>query len=112
MTIKQAIRYVVNMEEPAFSDRMMLRWINLLEAEIQVKIHLLKPGQLKQYDQNQMEEILIAPPPFDKIYPEYLIWKIRQAQGEEERAQNQKEIYEKAWKAYTRFVCQQKEMAT
>ena len=112
MTGKQAIRYVINLEEPAFSERMMLRWLNLLEAEIQVKIHGVQRENIKQYGKDGLDEALLAPPPFDKIYPEYLLWRIRQAQGEQNRIKNQKEIYDKAWMAYAEHVCRTKERTT
>lgn len=106
MKIQDVISYVDEIYENAFSDKIKLRWINQLEAELQTEVLLLAADGITQYTEEDMDAVLIAPAPFDKIYEEYLIWRMMAAQGEAERANNQQAILDEAWKAYARFVCE------
>lgn len=106
MKIQDVISYVDEIYENAFSDKTKLRWINQLEAELQTEVLLLAAEGITQYTEEDMDAVLIAPAPFDKIYEEYLIWRMMAAQGEAERANNQQAILDEAWKAYARFVCE------
>lgn len=105
MTVKNAIGYASAMEATAFSDRLLLQWVNQIEAEVQAKLLLIPTAEIIRYTESEMDKVLIAPKPFDKLYTEYLIWRIRQAQGEAERAENQKVIFEDAYFAYARSLC-------
>ena len=111
MTVINAIRYASAMEETKFSGKMLLRWINQIEAEIQTNLLLMPPTKIIQYTEADLEKHLIARAPFDKLYSEYLIWMIRTAQGETERANNQKQIFDDAYFAYARSLCRQKDKA-
>lgn len=105
MTVLDIFEYVDEICENAFSNETKLIWLNQVEAELQVEVLLFATDGIVQYTEADMEAKVIAPAPFDKLYPEYLIWRIMLAQGEAERANNQFEIYNAAYLAYVRFVC-------
>ena len=106
MTVKDVLEYVDDLYENSFDEQTKLIWINQIEAEIQAEVLLLAVDGIVQYEEQDLFAELIAPPPFDKIYPEYLIWRIMLAQEETERANNQQIILDEAWKAYARFVAE------
>lgn len=104
MRVYELLEYVDELQENVFSDRVKLRWINQLEAEIQVEVLLLAIDGIVQYSTEDREAELLVPPPYDRLYSEYLFWQIALAQGEAERANNQAEVYNKAYTDYVRFV--------
>lgn len=106
MTIRNVLDYVDELYENVFSENIKLRWLNQLEAEIQTEVLLLDAEGIVQYTSEDLAATMIAPPPFDKIYEDYLIWRIALAQGEAERANNQQAVYEESYLAYVRFVCE------
>ena len=110
MTVRDVLDYVIEMQEPAFSEKILLRWLNQIEAEIQTDVLLLAVDGIVQYTTEDLKEEaqtrLIVPAPYDMLYAEYLFWRIAAAQGEAERANNQHEIFDAAYLNYVRFVCQ------
>lgn len=105
MKIKDLLEYIIELKEPAFSEKTMVRWLNQIEAEIQTEVLLLAAEGITQYTEDSNAE-LIAPPPFDKLYEDYLIWRIALAQEEAERANNAQIIFQESYLAYVRFVCE------
>lgn len=97
--------YVIELQEPAFSENMLLRWLNQVEAEIQTEVLLLAVDGIVQYSADDMDAELIVPAPFSKLYEDYLNWRIALGQGEAERANNLETIYHESYLAYVRFVC-------
>lgn len=106
MKIRDVLDYVMELKEPAFSEKTLLRWVNQIEAEIQAEILLIAEKDIVQYTMDDMETELIAPAPFDKIYEDYLIWRIHEAQEEAERANNAQAVFNKTYIAYNVFVCE------
>ncbi len=105
MKIRDVLDYVIELQEPAFSETVLLRWLNQVEAEIQTEVLLLAVDGIVQYTAKDMDAELIAPAPFSKLYEDYLNWRIALAQGEAERANNAEVIYHGSYLAYVRFVC-------
>lgn len=106
MTVKDILEYVDDLYENPFDEATKLIWINQIEAELQAEVLLTAVEGIVQYSEQDIYAEVIAPPPFDKIYPEYVIWRIMLAQEETERANNQQIILDEAWKAYARFVAE------
>lgn len=106
MTVKDILEYVDDLCENPFDEATKLIWINQIEAELQAEVLLTAVEGIVQYSEQDLYAEVIAPPPFDKIYPEYVIWRIMLAQEETERANNQQIILDEAWKAYARFVAE------
>jgi hypothetical protein len=104
MKIKDLLEYVDELQENVFSPKVKIRWINQLEAEVQTEILLMAADGVVQHTVDDMETDLIAPPPHDQIYQEYLFWQIALAQGEAERANNASELFNRVLQEYKRFV--------
>ena len=105
MKVQEPIAYVKELLEPAFSNGILLRWLNQVETEIQVEVFSVAAEDTIRYTDSDMDRELIAPRPFDKLYEDYLIWRVALAQGEMERANNLQVIYNESYLAYVRFVC-------
>ena len=59
-----------------------------------------------QYGEGDYDAELIAPPPYDQLYHEYLFWQICLAQQEAERANNYAATFNRAYNEYVRFVAE------
>ena len=109
MKIRDVLDYVIELQEPAFSETVLLRWLNQVEAEIQTEVLLLAVDGIVQYSAEDLKAEsnteLIVPAPFSKLYEDYLLWRIALGQGEAERANNLETIYRESYLAYVRFVC-------
>ena len=109
MKIRDVLDYVIELQEPAFSETVLLRWLNQVEAEIQTEVLLLAVDGIVQYSAEDLKAEanteLIVPAPFSKLYEDYLLWRIALGQGEAERANNLETIYHNSYLAYVRFVC-------
>lgn len=104
MKIIDLLEYVDELQENVFSIKTKIRWINQLEAEVQTEILLMAADGIAQYTTDDMDAELIAPPPHDQIYQEYLFWQIALAQGEAERANNASALFNRVLQEYKRFV--------
>lgn len=104
MKIIDLLEYVDELQENVFSIKTKIRWINQLEAEVQTEILLMAADGITQYTTDDMDAELIAPPPHDQIYQEYLFWQIALAQGEAERANNASALFNRVLQEYKRFV--------
>lgn len=104
MKIIDLLDYVDELQENVFSIKTKIRWINQLEAEVQTEILLMAADGIAQYTTDDMDAELIAPPPHDQIYQEYLFWQIALAQGEAERANNASALFNRVLQEYKRFV--------
>lgn len=105
MKIYELLEYVDELQENCFSDRVKLRWINQIEAEIQTEVLLLAIDGIRQYQISDREAELLVPPPYDQVYQEYLFYQIFLAQGETERANNQSEVFNRVYTDFKRDVC-------
>ena len=106
MTVAELFEYVDEILENQFSDKIKRRWLNQIEAEIQVDVLLMTPEGITQYGADDNEAELIAPAPYDQFYPEYLFWQICLAQQEIERANNYAATFNRMYNEYVRFVCE------
>lgn len=105
MRIAELFEYVDEILENPFSTGVKLRWLNQVEAEIQVDVLLLAAEGVTQYTEEDMGAELIVPPPYDNLYAEWLFWRICLAQQEAELANNYAVTYDRSYNAYVRFVC-------
>lgn len=105
MRIAELFEYVDEILENPFSTGVKLRWLNQVEAEIQMDVLLLAAEGVTQYTEEDMGAELIVPPPYDNLYAEWLFWRICLAQQEAELANNYAVTYDRSYNAYVRFVC-------
>lgn len=106
MTVAELFEYVDEILENPFSDNIKRRWLNQIEAEIQVDVLLLAPDGIVKYSEEDNGAELIAPSPYDELYCEYLFWRICLAQHENELADNYAATFNRLYNEYVRFVCE------
>ena len=106
MKIRELFEYVDEVMENVFSDKVKLRWLNQIEAELQVDVLLLAPEGITRYTEQDMDAELIAPSPYDELYAEYLQYRICLAQQEPERANNMAATFNRSYNEYVRHVAQ------
>ena len=106
MTVAELFEYVDEILENPFSDNIKRRWLNQIEAEIQVDVLLLAPDGIVKYGAEDNGAELIAPTPYDELYCEYLFWRICLAQHENELADNYAATFNRLYNEYVRFVCE------
>lgn len=106
MKVAELFEYVDEILENAFTDKTKRRWLNQIEAEIQVDVLLTAADGVIQYGEGDNDAELIAPPPYDQLYHEYLFWQICLAQQEVERANNYAATFNRAYNEYVRFVAE------
>jgi len=106
MKVAELFEYVDEILENAFTDKTKRRWLNQIEAEIQVDVLLTAAEGVIQYGEGDNDAELIAPPPYDQLYHEYLFWQICLAQQEVERANNYAATFNRAYNEYVRFVAE------
>lgn len=104
MKIREVLEYVDEIMENVFSEKVKLRWLNQIEAELQTEVLLLAAEGVVQYTEADMDAELIAPPPYDELYAEYLQYRICLAQEEPERANNKAATYNRIYTAYQIYV--------
>lgn len=106
MTVAELFEYVDVILENPFPDNIKRRWLNQIEAEIQVDVLLLAPDGIVKYGEEDKGAELIAPAPYDELYCEYLFWRICLAQNENELADNYAATFNRLYNEYVRFVCE------
>ena len=106
MKVKELFEYVDEIMENVFSDTVKLRWLNQIEAELQVDVLLLAPKGIVQYTIDELDAELLAPPPYDELYTEYLQYRVCLAQQEPERANNLAATFNRAYNEYVRHVAE------
>lgn len=95
MKITELVDYVREICDSGYSDETILHWVNQVEAEIQHDVLRRRPEDIVQYniEDVEWETELIVPAPQSKLYEDYLMWRIHQAQGELELANNDADNY-------------------
>ena len=106
MTSAELFEYVDAILENVFTNKIKLRWLNQIEAEIQVDVLLMTPEGITQYKETDMGAELLVPAPYDQLYHEYIFWKICLAQQETERANNYVATFNRVYNEYVRMVCE------
>ena len=105
MTVGELLEYVDEIAENPFSTRIKLKWLNQVEADIQVQVLRLSPSGLVKYTEEDMDAELLVPDAFGELYHWYLIRQIALAQEEFERANNMAATYNKSYVEYVTYIC-------
>ena len=106
MTVSELFEYVDEILENSFTDKIKLRWLNQVEAELQVDVLLMAADGIVQYTLADLDAELLAPAPYDQLYHEYLFLQICLAQHEDDLANKYAVTYNRAYNEYVRFVCE------
>lgn len=104
MKVCELIAYArgVRPESPshAFSDEVVLVWVNEIEGMVQSEILLTSPADLVTYTMNDLEAELLVPAPHSKIYRAYVCSMIDFARGEYSAYSNTYELFNEWWNEY------------
>lgn len=101
MTCRQLIDYIKEVKPSAYSDAILLSWINDLEIEIQSKVWLLDSASVKLHAVDT-EEIL-ADIAHSQMYKAYLTAIIDLTNGEYSKYQNSLEVFNELFAEYKRW---------
>jgi len=104
MKVKELIAYArgVRPESPshAFSDDVLLIWINEIEGMVQTEILLMSPADAITYTMDDLETELLVTEPHSKIYRAYLCSMIDFERGEYNTYSNSVELFREWWNEY------------
>ena len=104
MTVNEAIAAADAVKPNAYDSAAKLRWLNEVEGRVRVQIHLTDPEDLTPYAlPADGTEALLAPAPFDKLYPAYLEAMIDYANGEYDRYQATAAMFNQCFAEYMRW---------
>ena len=85
MTLREAISAADEMKPNAFSAAVKTRWLCEAEGKVQTEVLLEGVDEVRQYAwPDDADTELLAPAPFDKLYPAYLLAMIDFGSGEYE----------------------------
>ena len=88
MTLREALAAVDAVKPNAFSDADKTRWLSEAEGKVALEVLLLALEEVPVYAwPGDADTELLAPAPFDKLYPAYLAAMIDFANGEYDRYQ-------------------------
>lgn len=104
MTIKEIIENVKELKPCPYSENQLVVWLNDVEGQIALDVHLLTQADVKEYswEKNQETEPMI-PKPHHRIYTLYLIAMIDFHNGEYAKYQNSYQMYNAAYGEYARW---------
>lgn len=106
MTISKAIQYVDTNKPNAFSNEDKVNWLSELDAEIAGNIMHMSNADLQnfQYDaEDDMDSELLITFPHDKIYPQFLMARIDEMNGEYNRFANSSVLYNASYNDFVRW---------
>lgn len=115
MTLNDCISEIKAIEPSAYSDQQLARWVMRADDSIATVIYLMQPEDVSRPDltanSGDYSFPLLAPSPFDKLYPLYLHAMIHYANSEYDRYQNDMELYNEAYGEFARWFAAEYEPA-
>lgn len=94
MTIGKCIRLSGEIKKNNLSRELLVNYISQCEAIIQTEVMLLPPDRIRSYPVNVSDEAeLLALPPYDRLYLEYLVAMIDFSNGETNKYRNSIDIF-------------------
>lgn len=114
MTLRECIDKIDAIDPNAYSDAQKAKWLLEADGSIASWVFLIAPSYVSRPD--LMVDAgyafpLLAPPPFDKLYPLYLHAMIHYANSEYERYQNDMQLYNEAYGEFWRWFAAEYEPA-
>lgn len=94
MIVSEAIEKVKERKPNAYSDQMLLDWLNEIEAQVQKELLDTAPEGIVSYKLDRdMEQELMLPRPYDVLYTTYIIMMIEFNQQEYNAYNNTAELF-------------------
>ena len=106
MKIRDVISEVKTMRDPNAAAQRLIGWINDVEDEARALIQqAAAPGAYRKtpYEPADQEETLLIPPPYDKAYVFYCIYRQDLQEGQIERANNALASYNAYMDRYAKY---------
>lgn len=107
MTIQEAINRADGVKPNAYTAEDKVAWINSLEGTLALEVFLMAPAEAADlhYTTEDMTVTLLVDPPFDDLYVYWLEAMIDEANGEYDRYQNSRQMYNSRLDEFTCFFC-------
>lgn len=104
MTLRAVLAFVDKMKpgNPYDTD-MKVQWLNELEGDIQSKLLHTAPQEIIQYTEEDIDEELLIPVPYDKVYWMWVAAMIEFANGEYDKYQNTMQLVNDAYDKYAKW---------
>lgn len=104
MTLRAVLAFVDKMKpgNPYDTD-MKVQWLNELEGDIQSKLLHTAPQEIIQYTEEDLDEELLIPVPYDKVYWMWVAAMIEFANGEYDKYQNTMQLVNDAYDKYAKW---------
>lgn len=80
-----------------------IQWLNELEGDIQSRLLNTAPQEIIQYTEEDLEETLLIPVPYDKVYWMWVCAMIDFANGEYDKYQNTMQMVNDAYDKYAKW---------
>lgn len=101
MTIAEAIERADMIRPNKWPAALKVRWLSELDGRLALDVFHMAPEDAAPFSGYEGTETLLVDPPYDDIYPLWLQAKIDEANGEYEKYQNSRALYDGA---YTDFL--------
>lgn len=104
MTLRAVLAFVDKMKpgNPYDTD-MKVQWLNELEGDIQSKLLHTAPQEIIRYTAEDLDEELLIPVPYDKVYWMWVAAMIEFANGEYDKYQNTMQLVNDAYDKYAKW---------
>lgn len=104
MKLKDVLSFVDKMKPGnPYDTSTKIQWLNELEGDIQSKLLKTAPQEIIQYTEDHLEETLLIPIPYDKVYWMWVCAMIDFANGEYDRYQNTLQMVNDAYDKYAKW---------
>ena len=107
MTIIEAINYIDSIKPNNYSQSDKLRWLSKLDARIKEEVidthEDPKVTETPMYDDSSFDAELLAPHPYDEIYPLWLEAQIDYANGEYTKYNNSMSMFNYSYSSFERW---------
>ncbi len=110
MTIFEAIAQADLIRPNELDPAVKLRWLSTLDGQIHAELfsaHADPPGAFSGYDETTelQSTKLLVDPPYDELYPRYLLMRIDLEHGELDRYNNDAAGFNRLWQSYAGQYC-------
>ena len=101
----QAVLDMVDKIKPGnpYDTATKIQWLNELEGDIQSRLLKTAPQEIIQYTEENLEETLLVPVPYDKVYWMWVAAMIDFANGEYQKYQNTLQMVNDAYDKYAKW---------
>lgn len=107
MKIEQVLADVDELKPNQYDDKIIIKWLAELDGKIYTEIISTHEGAnaslMREYDENDMDEDLLVPYPYDDIYRNYVFAMIDFTNGESDRYQNSMAMFNTSYEKYKKW---------